>query len=144
MLNRWLRDSAATSDNMNTARTFVWTDDAKQVVAYFSLCPHEILCETIPIPLGRGSPRVIPAILLARFALDRKFHGQGFGRQLLIDALSRAVNAINAAGGRLIVVDALHEQAARFYSHHGFIALPGNPLRLVMKSSDAQASLQLR
>ena len=128
---------------MDTARTFVWTDDVKRVVAYFSLCPHEIHRETIPIPLGRGLPRVIPAILLARFALDRNLHGQGFGKQLLIDALSRAVNAINAAGGRLIVVDALHERAAAFYSHHGFIALPHTPLRLVMKSSAAAASLDL-
>lgn len=90
--------------------------------------------------LGRGSPRVIPAILLARFALDRNLHGQGFGKQLLIDALGRALNAINAAGGRLIVVDALHERAAMFYSHFGFTALPSTPLRLVMKSSSAEAS----
>jgi len=144
ILNRWLHDSAATSDQMDTARTFVWADDSKLVFAYFSFCPHEIHRETVSIKLGRGSPRVIPAILLARFALDCKLHSQGLGKQLLIDALSRAVNAINAVGGRLIVVDALHEQAAGFYAHHGFIALPDNPLRLVMKSSDAQASLQLR
>lgn len=128
---------------MDTARTFVWTDNANRVVAYFSLCPHEIHRETIPLKLGRGSPRVIPAILLARIALDRNLHGQGLGRQLLIDALSRAVKAINAAGGRLIVVDALHERAATFYLHHGFTALPSSPLRLMMKSSVAVASLDL-
>lgn len=126
---------------MGTARTFVWTDNAKRVVAYFSLCPHEIHREIVPITLGRGSPRVIPAILLARLALDHKLHGQGLGSQLLEDALSNAVAATNAAGGRLIVVDALHEQAAMFYSHHGFTALPITPLRLVMKSSAAAASL---
>lgn len=128
---------------MGTARTFVWTDNAKRVVAYFSLCPHEIHREIVPLTLGRGSPRTIPAILLARLALDRKLHGQGLGSQLLGDALNHAVAATNAAGGRLIVVDALHERAAAFYSHHGFTALPNTPLRLVMKSSAAAASLDL-
>lgn len=128
---------------MGTARTFVWVDNTKQVVAYFSLCPHEIRRETVPATRGRGSPRVIPAILLARLALDRKLHGQGFGAQLLVDSLQRAVSAVNAAGGRFIVVDALHERAANFYSQHGFTALPTTPLRLVMKSSVAAASLKL-
>ena len=93
--------------------------------------------------LGRGSPRVIPAILLARLALDRMLHGQGFGAQLLVDSLQRAVSAVNAAGGRLIVVDTLHERATNFYSQHGFTALPTTPLRLVMKSPVAAASLNL-
>jgi GNAT superfamily N-acetyltransferase len=70
-------------------------------------------------------------------------HGQGLGAQLLVDELQRAVGAVNAAGGRLIVVDALHERAAKFYSHHGFSALDTTPLRLVMKSSVAAASLKL-
>lgn len=130
-----------TADRMATARTFVWVDQLHRVVAYFSLCPHEIHRETIPISLGRGSPRVIPAILLARLALDRGLHGQGLGTKLLLDALIRAVNAVNVAGGRFIVVDAIHEHAAKFYLRHGFAALPATSLRLVMKSSDAQASL---
>jgi len=142
-LNRWLIDSAAIADRMGTARTFVWVDNTKRVVAFFSLCPHEIRRETVPFTLGRGEERVIPAILLARLALDRMLHGQGLGAQLLVDALQRAVGAVDAAGGRLIVVDALHERAAKFYSHHGFIALPNTPLRLVMKSSVAAASLKL-
>jgi len=58
----------------------------------------------------------------------------------LVDALQRAVGAVDAAGGRLIVVDALHERATKFYSHHGFIALPNIPVHLVMKSSVVAAS----
>lgn len=132
-----------TADRKGTARTFVWADQHQRVVAYFSLCPHEIRRDVVPTTLGRGSPHVIPAILLARLALNRSLHQQGLGAQLLVDALSRSVNAVNVAGGRFIVVDALHEHAAKFYLHHGFTALPATPLRLVMKSSVAAASLDL-
>ena len=112
------------------------------MVAYFSLCPHEVLRESLPSGVGHGSPRVIPAILLAKLALDTGLHGQGLGAQLLVDALSRAVKAVDAAGGRLIVVDAIDEEAARFYEHHGFDRVPGESLRLVMKASSARVSIE--
>jgi hypothetical protein len=31
--------------------------------------------------------------------------------------------------------------AASFYEHHGFVAVPGNPQRLVQKISDIAAAL---
>ena len=140
VLDEWLRSAAVNADRMGTARTFVWVDDDKRVVAYFSLCPHEIRRDTVPQKLGRGSPTVIPSILLARLALHRQLHGRGLGAQLLTDAVSRAVDAVRVAGGRFIVIDALHEHAAGFYRHHGFTPSPANPLRLVMKASDAAES----
>jgi hypothetical protein len=32
--------------------------------------------------------------------------------------------------------------AIRFYQHHGFVAVPGNPNRLVQKISDIAAALE--
>lgn len=63
---------------------------------------------------------------------------------LLADALMRAVEAVRSAGGRLIVVDAIDADAAAFYRSHGFVAVPGDPSRLVIKVSDAARSLGLR
>jgi GNAT superfamily N-acetyltransferase len=143
VLDDWLIGSALNADRMGTARTFVWLDDELRVVAYMSLCPHEIRREVLPSKVGRGSPNVIPAILLARLALDRRLHGEGFGAQLLVDALGRAVDAVRLAGGRFIVVDALHERAAAFYVRFGFQKVPEMPLRLVMRASDAAAALGL-
>jgi GNAT superfamily N-acetyltransferase len=109
-----------------------------------SLCPHEIRRDVLPPKIGRGAaPNVIPAILLARLALDRRLHGEGLGAQLLVDAVGRAVDAVRLAGGRFIVVDALHDRAAGFYLRFGFQEGPEVPLRLVMKASDAAASLGL-
>jgi predicted N-acetyltransferase YhbS len=140
LLDKWLRESALTADRAGTARTFVWTEE-NDVVAYFSLAPHEVRRDTLPRQLGHGAPDAVPAILLARLALDSRLQGQGLGQQLLVDALSRAGAAVVAAGGRLLVVDAIDQRAASFYEHHGFRRLAGNTLRLAMKASDAARSL---
>ena len=142
-LDQWLAGSALTADAMGTARTYVWTEK-NTVVGYFSLCPHEVRREELPSKLSHGAPHGIPAILLARLALDRRLHGQGLGASLLLDALTRATDAIEIAGGRLIVVDAIDEPARRFYEHHGFRAAPTRPARLFRKASDVAAALRGR
>ena len=90
--------------------------------------------------LGHGAPHSIPAILLARLALDHRLHGQGLGASLLLDALTRATDAIQIAGGRLIVVDAINEPARRFYEHHGFHAAATRPARLFRNAAEVTAA----
>jgi predicted N-acetyltransferase YhbS len=127
---------------MRTAKTFVWHQGDGMVVAYFSLAAHLVVREKLPKKVARGAPEAIPAILLARLALDRSLHGQGMGGELLWDALTRAVAASELAAARVIVVDAIDETAARFYQHHGFAPVPGNAHRLVQKISDVAAALR--
>jgi GNAT superfamily N-acetyltransferase len=142
-LDDWLKQSAVQAQAMRTAQTFVWHGGDRVVVAYFSLAAHLVLRGDVPKRAGRGSPLSIPAVLLARLALHSALQGQGLGGELLWDALSRAVEASNIAAARLVVVDAIDDRAARFYEHHGFIAVPGNAHRLVQKVSDIAAALKL-
>ncbi len=144
VLDDWLRRSARHAEAANTGRTFVWVETGSPiVVGYFTLAAHLLRRAEVPAPVGRGSPEAIPAILLARLALDRSRHGQGLGGQLLLDALERAVDASMRAAGRLIVVDAIDDDAARFYAHYGFRACPGSR-RLVRKTSEVSRALGRR
>ena len=127
---------------MNTGRTFVWHSGDGVVVAYFTLAAHLVARESLTTRTGRGSPDVIPAILLARLALDGSLQGQGFGAELLWDSLSRAVAANRQAAARLVVVDAIDERAASFYEHFGFEPIPRNPSRLVQKMRSIEAALR--
>ena len=140
-LDAWLHNHARHAQSMRTAQTFVWHTGDQLVVAYFSLAAHLVVRADLPPRVGRGSPDAIPAVLLARLALDQSLRGQGFGGELLLDALSRAVQASEVAAARLVVVDAIDESAAAFYEHHGFIAVPGNRQRLDQKISDIAAAL---
>lgn len=103
---------------------------------------HLVVRAELPRRIGRGSPDTIPAILLARLALDRTLHGHGLGGELLWDALSRTVAASRIAAARVAVVDAIDAPAARFYQHHGFVPVPGNAHRLVQKISDVAAAIE--
>jgi GNAT superfamily N-acetyltransferase len=143
-LNDWLRNSALHARDMGTARTFVWADaTTAAVTAYYSLAPHVVARQVLPASVGRGSPDQIPAILLARLALDHSLHGQRLGSQLLLDALELIVVSARNVGGRLVVVDAIDADAVNFYRHHGFEPLPQNPDRLVQKLSRVAATLHL-
>lgn len=140
-LDRWLRDHALHASAMNTGRTFVWHSGDGVVVAYFTLAAHLVARKSVTKRSGRGSPDAIPAILLARLALDGSLQGQGLGAELLWDALSRAVAANRQAAARLVVVDAIDERATSFYEHFGFEPIPSNPTRLVQKMSSIEAAL---
>ena len=140
-LDRWLIDHAAHAQSMRTAQTFVWHAGDNRVAAYFSLAAHLVVRAEVPNKVGRGSPASIPAVLLARLALDVSLHGDGLGGELLWDALTRSRAASDIAAARLVVVDAISPRAAAFYQHHGFAPIPGNPYRLVQRMSDIAAAL---
>ncbi len=140
-LDDWLRQHARNATGQGT-RTYVLVDTGTAaVVGYFAIAPHLVEREATSARIGRGAPRQIPAILLAKLALDQRSQGAGLGSELLVRALEKIVDAARGVGGRLVVVDAIDDGAAAFYRHHGFEAVPGNPLRLLMKVSTAARAL---
>jgi GNAT superfamily N-acetyltransferase len=107
-----------------------------------SLAPDKIRRADLPRSIGRGDPDEIPAILIGKLAVHDVLQGQGLGRQLLVDALSRAVSAVEVVSGRYIVAEAIDERAVAFYRGYGFRQLPPpSAMRLIVKSSDASASI---
>jgi GNAT superfamily N-acetyltransferase len=139
-LDNWLRNYANQAQRSGTARTWVWLQNGT-AIAYYALAPHKAIRDEMQKAVAHGAPTEIPAILLAKLALDTSLHGQGLGGALLADALTIATNAMRKVGGRLIVVDAIDDSAASFYIAHGFKAIPNNPHRLTMKASTAAMSL---
>lgn len=139
-LDRWLRDHARQATGQGT-RTYVLLDEQDAVAGYFAIVPHVLDRGDASRKLGRGAPRQIPSILLAKLALGEHLHGQGLGAELLVRALATIVDAARVAGGKLIVVDAIDEEAAAFYRHHDFQPLPNRADRLVMKLSTAARAL---
>jgi GNAT superfamily N-acetyltransferase len=140
VLDDWLRRSALHAEAIRSGRTWVWVE-RRTVVAYFTLVGHVLEREALPRRLGRGSPDRIPAVLIARLALDHTRHGQGHGGVLLADASSRIVAATDIVAARFVIVDAIDENAASFYSHYGYKLIPGTR-RLVRKVSDIAQDIE--
>ncbi len=139
-LDRWLRDHSRNAKGQGT-RTYVMVDAAEEVVGYFAIAPHTIDRDALSRRTGRGAPRQIPAILLAKLALDEHLHGRHLGSELLIAALDTIVEAARQAGGKFIVVDAIDDTAAAFYEHHEFEPMPSNPRRFTRKLSTIAAAI---
>ncbi|MDA8282036.1 MAG: N-acetyltransferase [Actinomycetota bacterium] len=147
ILDRWLRSAALTSDRKDVSRTYVWAGSSDTVWAYFALSPDVLYRDGLPKSLAHGDPDRIPAVLIGKLALHTELQGGGrhLGSQLLVDAVARAVAAVEAAGGRYIVVDAIGDDVLAFYEHHGFRRLPPPAdHRLVIRSADARRSLEDR
>ncbi|WP_432867513.1 GNAT family N-acetyltransferase [Microbispora rosea] len=141
-LGDWLKQFASHAQAMKTARTFVWTEEGEaNVLAYYSIAGHAIERAQVPPKIGRGSPEQVPAVILARLALDRRLQGQGLGSRLLVDALDRMVRASKEVAFRLVVVDAIDEEAAQFYEKYGFRRFPGET-KLFRKLSDIERDLR--
>ncbi|MFL5799137.1 MAG: GNAT family N-acetyltransferase [Actinomycetota bacterium] len=142
-LTEWFIRFAGHATGQGT-RTYVLVDEqTRRVVGYFAIAPHFVEREQVPRRIGRGAPRQIPAILLAKLALDRRVQGLGLGSELLVRALERIVELARLVGGKLVVVDAIDEAAARFYERHDFDVVEGNPSRLVKKLSTVAAVVGL-
>ena len=140
-LDEWLRRSAFHAESIRSGRTWVWTQNGL-VVAYFTLAGHVIeRSQDLPGGVGRGSPDRIPAVLIARLALHRDLHGHGLGGALLADASRRIVDATDIVAARFVVVDAISDEAASFYTHYGYRPIPGTR-RLVRKISDLANDLR--
>jgi GNAT superfamily N-acetyltransferase len=142
-LDDWLRDQAHRAQTAGTARTYVCAGvGSSEVLAYFSVAPTQMVRSEVPRSLT-GGYTIIPGYLLARLALDVRLQGQGLGSELLIDAMERIVDAAQIGGGRLIVVDAIDDEAHAFYWRHDFVPVVST-MRLFLKVATAQAALDAR
>ena len=142
-LDEWLKRHAVAAQQMDTARTFVAVASG-QVLGYFSLAMGSVLRADAPKSMVRGMPGYpVPMVLIARLAVTRCSQGSGLGARLLADALRMAVLAGESAAARLIVVDAIDDDAANFYRRFGFVAPLDHELRLFRKMKDVRASLDI-
>lgn len=140
-LDGWVKRHALAAQQMDSARTFVLIRGTR-VIGYFSLTMGSVLREDAPAKLVRGLPAYpVGMVLLARLAIDTSEQGAGLGGLPLTEALRKAVDAGEAAAARLVVVDAIDEDAVAFYQHHGFVLAPGHDYRLYRRTKDIRASL---
>lgn len=122
VLDEWLRNRGLKNQSLGAARTFVVCQEgSSQVVGFYSLATGSVTHSISPGSLRRNMPDPIPVIILARLAVDKRFHGKGLGADLLRDAILRICHVAENIGVRAVMVHALSDSAKQFYLHHGFI-----------------------
>ncbi|HAA31524.1 MAG TPA: GNAT family N-acetyltransferase [Cyanobacteria bacterium UBA8553] len=135
ILNEYLKRFARQNHNKGIAKTFVAisASGGLKVDGYYTLSSSIIEYESIPESFQRGMPGYpIPAVLIGKLAVDNLVKGQGLGRELLVDALYRAVRASMEIGIFAVRVDAIDLQAKKFYLKHEFIPFQDKELSLFL------------
>ena len=142
-LDRFLQGSALNRQKAMLSRTYVVAAQG-EVAGYYTLAHIQLQASEMPPKLSRGMPSSIPAILMARLAVDRRFQGRGLGESLFADALLRMWSVVEqgAAPVRFFLVDAKHEKAKAYYLRFGMKPLGDDTLRLYLSYKQIQAALQ--
>lgn len=136
-LDAYIRRYASQDIRRGLTRVFVAmpAQALQQLAGFFTLSAGSVSAITLPDAMRRKLPNYpVPVALLGRLAVDERFQGQGLGAILLADACLKVAQASAVLAVAGLVVDAKSEAAAAFYTHFGFIALPGDPGRLLLPS----------
>lgn len=130
---------------MDVEATRVWVaclDGTATVIGYFALNAHAIDASAIPATLRKRLPAHHPigATFLSNIGTATAYQRRGVGGFLLAEAFAKCLQAADVVGSAFIVLDALSEDAARFYRRHGFIDLSDPPGRMVIGMRQVRAA----
>ena len=141
-LNTWLLRKARLNEAKGGARTYV-VCDRDRVVAFYCLAASSVERRRVSSRVGRSMPEPVPVILMGQLAVDAAYQGRGLGADLPVDAGKRSLAAAKVIGARAIIVQALDDQAARFYRRWGFRPFSDRePLMLILRISELRAALR--
>ncbi|MHB8342341.1 MAG: GNAT family N-acetyltransferase [Mycobacteriales bacterium] len=136
-LNSWLLRRALANQRSGASRTWVVSDEAsRRVVAYYASATASILRSAATTRAARNQPEDVPAVLLARLAVDTDFAGPGLGATLLKHFVLTALEVAAVVGARILLVHAQDSDARQFYLHHDFEPSPIDELTLMRVLAD--------
>ena len=125
-LNVYLKKQAKQDIKRNISRIFVAIKSKapKKVVGYYTLSSLSIDFKELPEKLSKKLPKhQIPAALIGRLAVSQNAEGYGVGKLLLADAIKRTLAVSGEIVIYAVVVDAIDDEAQRFYEQFGFIPM---------------------
>lgn len=132
------------------ARVYVMNGPDGAVIGFYALNAHAIDYQDLPKRYARSRPAhgSIPAAFLSMIGVDQRYAGQGYGGDLLVDALLRVMQAAEYVGIAVVILDVLDdgnpelvERRAKLYAGYGFQPLPSNPLRMFLPAATVRQML---
>ncbi len=107
--------------------------DPARILGYCSLSAAQLLLTELQEADRKHLPSYpVPAIRMGRLAVSASEQGKGYGDYLLAHAVARCLGLRDQLGVNVLLVDALHEKAARFYRAYGFREATANSQTLYL------------
>ena len=126
------------------ASCFVVVEAATKAVAgYYTLAATSVIASDLAPEFVKRLARypLLPAALIGRLAIDRRFQGKGIGSALVADAALRVLRSDMKA--LALVVDAKDDTAVAFYRLQGFTPFAGRPTSLYLPLETLKKSANL-
>lgn len=140
-LDHWLKTRALANQEKGFTAVLV-VHDAGRVVGYYGLVPTAVVPSILPRSIRTGQPPdPVPCLLLGQLATDTRRAGLGIGTGLVKHALERCIQAAALIGGRALMVNAVDDEAVRFWQRRGFTPSKDDPLILFQSIAAIAASL---
>ena len=143
-LDRYFREQVTQDIRRRITNCFVALDPEARLAGYYTLSAASLPITALSADEIKRLPRypLLPAGLIGRLAVDRRFQGQGLGGSLIVDAIDRAMRAEPAIF--TLIADAKDNEAAGFYRHYGFRPLASRPLSFFLPLAEAARQLKTR
>jgi predicted N-acetyltransferase YhbS len=138
-LDAWLIDRALRNQADRSSRTWVVSDGGR-VVAYYASSAAVVLRIEATKRAARNQPDPLPAVLLGRLAVDRRYQGRGLGGALLKHFIVKSIEVAELIGVRVVLVHAKDSVVAAFYAGFGFEPSPIDELTMMLLVKDIAAS----
>ena len=142
-LDRYLHSTATQDKKRNIAIPYVIYDkDSQKIIGYYTLSMSGINLEELPQDLAKKLPKypVIGVNLIGRLAVSNDYRGYGWGKLLIMDALYRSLGISKATASFAVVVEAIDDEAVRFYQRFDFQAFPDRAFKLFRTMKNIEQS----
>lgn len=134
-LDAYLRQYATQHHRDGISTTHVLLDDAEssRILGYYSLSAAQVLLTDFP-EAGRNrlTSYPLPAIRMGRLAVAASEQGKEHGSYLVAHAVARCLSLREQFGVHMLLANARHEKAARFYRAYGFREAMANSCTLYL------------
>jgi ribosomal protein S18 acetylase RimI-like enzyme len=143
-LDRYLRELANQDIKRRVSNCFVALDDFGVIAGYYTFAATSLPLTELSAEETQRLPRypLLPAGLIGRLAIDRRFQGRGLGGALIMDAATRAARGDTAIFA--LIVDAKDDKAIAFYEHHQFRRFATRPDSLFLPLATALQALEAK
>ena len=143
-LDRYLRELATQDIKRRVSNCFVALDESGGIAGYYTFAATSLPLTELSAEEAKRLPRyaLLPAGLIGRLAIDRRFQRQRLGGALIMDAVARAARADQA--NFELIVDAKDEAAVAFYEHLQFRRFASRPKSLFLPLATALQAIHAK
>ncbi len=143
-LDRYFYSIATQDKKKNIAIPYVIFDqDRQKIIGYYTLSMSGIDLAQLPEQIAKKLPKypIVGVTLIGRLAVSSDYKGSGWGKLLIMDALHRSLAASQVTASFAVVVDAIDDEAVRFYQRFDFQLFPDSSTKLFRTMTNIDLAL---